>query len=146
MSQGERLRQAQALTQVAAMQSDLVEKGLGGIITDASKMYNTLMDICRMHGLDNPAQYWIDPESEQAQQAGMMAQQEAQQQAAQQSGMQAKILDIEQFKAQSDMAKDMADYEYKTAEALLKSQMEEFKITQDKAAADAAQQEYKDAT
>ena len=146
MSQGERQRQAQAVLTVLQMQNDLVEKGLGGIVTDASKMYNALTDYCRMAGLDNPAQYWIDPTSPQAQQAGQQQAMEAQQQAMAQQQVQDRVVSIEEFKAQTDAAKELREYERQVAEALLDSQMKEFEITQNQQTADQAQQEFERGT
>lgn len=122
LSQGERMRQSQALLGVMQMQNQMVQQGLGNILTDPSKMYNALTDYCRMAGLDNPAQYWINPASPQAQQAAQAAGQQQQQAAAMQAQQQDRIISMEEFKAQTDAQNDLRDYEYKVAQSLLDSE------------------------
>jgi uncharacterized membrane protein YgaE (UPF0421/DUF939 family) len=95
---------------------------MAGIITDASKIYNTVMDFCRMNGLDNPAQYWIDPSSPQAGQAAQQMAQSEQMQAQAQQATQDKIINIEQFKVMNDAQQQTRDHELKVAEQLMKSE------------------------
>ena len=86
MSVGERGRRSAALAQVLQNQITAMETGHEGIIADLPKMYNTLMDQARMGGLPMPEQYYIHPESPEAQQRiqqNMQEKQDEQQQAQQ---------------------------------------------------------------
>jgi len=80
MTLAERNQELQALQQVYIEQKQLIQAGYSGIITDETRAYNALMDMSRAAGVDDPYRYWIDPGSEQAQQAAQQKAQQAQQQ------------------------------------------------------------------
>ena len=107
MSTAERQRRAAALGQVVQMQQTAMEGGLAGQITDLSQIHRALIDMGRMLDLPNPEQYWISPESEQAQKSALGKQQAAEQekQAAQQLAlMQYQILpQVENIKSQTQL-------------------------------------------
>lgn len=118
MSMGERLRKAASLQTVLETQTALIQNGFGGILCDASKIFNTVMDFCRMSGLDNPIQYWIDPTSPQAQQTAMQQMQSAQRQAQGQQQTQDRIINLEQYKVQSEAQANIRDFELAVAKQL----------------------------
>lgn len=129
MSVGERSRQANALLQVLQMQQSAMQAGLSGVLTGTQQLYNTVTDFCRLAGLDNPSQYWINPASPEAQQAAQMAGMQAQQAAQQQSMMGQSIVQIEAFKAQQQAQEGLRDYEFKVGKAVLDSEVEQAKMT-----------------
>ncbi len=77
LSQGERMRQAQALGLVVQQQNEQREKGQDGVLIDNNGVYRALTDFAKMVGLANPAQYWINPQSPQAKQAAQMKMKQA---------------------------------------------------------------------
>ena len=150
MSPHERTKQAGALLQTLSMQQQALASGLKGILTDAGNVYNTVTDYCRMNGLDNPDQYWIDPDSEAAR---LMAQQMAQQQQMTQAQMNqqqqqafSSMLQVELAKIQAQMEASIREHEIKVAEMLLKSEAEQAKITQQTEQLDAQQAQIRNAS
>jgi hypothetical protein len=87
LSLGERARKLQALMAVQQQQMVAMQSGFDGVLVDASKIYNVQSDIVINSGLQSVERYWIDPASQQAQQAVQAKQQAAQEQAAQQAKM-----------------------------------------------------------
>lgn len=150
LSSGERARQAGALGQVMTIQQQLMEQGQEGVLTDKSKFYNAVADFCRMSGLDNIAQYFIDPESQSAQmaaqQSAMMAQEQAMAAAqAQQEQVQA-VFEIEQAKIQADVEKNLRQHELDVAKMLLESEEKQAEITQNVEELNERQQAIRDAS
>ena len=129
MSVGERSRQANALLQVLGLQKEAMANGFANVLTGPAQLYNSVTDFCRLAGLDNPSQYWINPGSPEAQQAAQQQGMAAQQSMAEQKMQMNKVIDIEAFKAQEEAQKDMAEYEYKVGKALLDSEVEQAKMT-----------------
>lgn len=81
MSVGERARVAATLRQVLMDQIALSKEGVDGVLVNVQGFYKTLMDWLRVNDVPNPEQYFIDPETPQAQQAmqqKMVAQQKEQ--------------------------------------------------------------------
>jgi len=105
MSTAERQRRAGALESVIAKQVQAMENGLAGQLVGLQQVHRALVDQGRMADLPSPEQYWIDPQSPDAQQAAQQAQQaqdESEQQQQQLALMQYQILpQVEQIKAQS---------------------------------------------
>lgn len=114
MSTGERGRRTSALMAIGQAQQQAMQQGLTGQLVGLPQIYQTAVDIGRMAGLPSPEQYWIDPESQQSQQAQQAAAQQAQQaqqmaqaqqqQAVQLAQMQATSLQqVEQIRSQNDL-------------------------------------------
>ena len=106
----ERMREMSTLERVLEQQMKVLEQGGDGILTDHSKLHNTLVDYARLGNLSHPDRYWIDPESPQAtqrkQQNAEQAQQQMamqQEQAASQAGIQLQLVQAELGKAQAQM-------------------------------------------
>jgi hypothetical protein len=109
--------------------------GQDGVLVGLPQLYNALIDFARASGLQAPEQYWVDPDSPQAQQAAQQKAQAAQQQAAAQAQAaqaqvqalqsietikaQARIADA-QISAQVQMQKQDIDAELKYADLRLK--------------------------
>jgi hypothetical protein len=136
MTQGEKQQRLQALNALIAQQVNFISQGKGDEITNDGKVYNAVMDWSRAANLDNPEQYWIDPDSEQAMQAkqGKAEQAQAQQQAQveaqnamieKQTQMQAEL-----FGLSKQLEKYVHDSElvYKYASDRLDAEVEEAKI------------------
>ncbi len=135
MTTGERMRMAQVLGGVIGQQLQAMQMGQDGVLVGLPQLYNALIDFARASGLQAPEQYWVDPDSPQAQQAAQQKAQAAQQQAAAQAQAaqaqvqalqsietikaQARIADA-QISAQVQMQKQDIDAELKYADLRLK--------------------------
>jgi len=86
---------AGAVAQVQAQQQLAIQGGLDGVLVGNPQLHCAATDFARLMGLPAPEQYWIDPESPEAQQALKQKQEQA---AAQQEQMAAAA------KAQGEMA------------------------------------------
>jgi hypothetical protein len=103
LSLGERARKLQALMSVQQQQMVAMQSGFDGVLVDASRIYNVQADIVINSGLQSVERYWIDPQSQQAQQAVQAKQQAAQQQAQQQQML--AQLQYQLAEAQNEIAK-----------------------------------------
>ena len=128
LSQGEKNFRMLALRQVIGMQVQLMESGGEGELVDKGALYSALMDWCRAATLENPDQYFIDPSSEQAQQAIAGKQQQAQQQQEMQQMMMQFGARLEEQKQQLQKYEHDTDLLLKWATERLHSEIEEAKI------------------
>lgn len=80
LSTGDRQRQAASLASIIAQQIAAAERGQDGVLVALPQIHNALIDYARMIGLNSPEQYWIDPASEEGQQAAQAKQQQMEQQ------------------------------------------------------------------
>ncbi len=146
LSQGQKVTRVNALNQVIGMQIQALSNGMEGQLINKGQVYNALMDLSRAAGLDNPDQYWTDPDSPQAQQA---AQEQAQQaEAAQQAAAtaQAQQAQLQQqvflMQAQIEKYKNDTELAYKYAADSLKAEIEEAKIVADVASLNQKQAQF----
>jgi hypothetical protein len=120
----ERSRRAQTLLGVIAQQTAAMQAGLGGQLTDLSKMHAALVDWAFMGGTDG-LRYWSDPESPKAQQA---AQQQAMSAAAQAKNAQDNAELLVGIQANADVAKSFAKLNFDYWNARLNAEIEEAKL------------------
>ncbi len=80
LSPTERNRKAAALLQVLTFQQQAVGAGGQDIIVNLDGIHRAVLDWAKSVDLDNPEKYFIDPESEQSQQAAQAASEKADQQ------------------------------------------------------------------
>ena len=66
MSPGERARRVNALSQVLDAQMMMADRGMDEVLVDLHSFNRALMDWARMAEVQNPEQYFIDPDSDQA--------------------------------------------------------------------------------
>jgi len=66
MSPGERSRRVAALGQVLDAQMMMADRGMDEVLVDLHSFNRTLLDWARMAEVQNPEQYFIDPDSDQA--------------------------------------------------------------------------------
>lgn len=69
LSMAERQRRYMILDAVIEKQMGAIQNGLDGVLASKKNVYNALVDQARIAGFENPERYWIDPDSQQAQQA-----------------------------------------------------------------------------
>jgi hypothetical protein len=68
-SPGERARRATALRQIIQDQIFLVQNGMEGVLVNVERFYRAYMDWARVADVPIPEQYYIDPQSDEAQSA-----------------------------------------------------------------------------
>jgi len=119
LSPGERARKTQALQTVLQTQLTLMQAGMPAVT--AQHIYKAVTNWAKCAELDNPEQYFVHPESEQAQQMSQQQAEQAQQQ--QQMQMQVETLP-EQVKLQ---IAEMEDKTKRDIEAL-RAEVEEMKV------------------
>lgn len=112
-SDSQRAKRMVALDSVLQKQVAAMGQGMDGILTDASKVYNTAYDWTTTAMLPAPERYWIDPNSEQAKAAAdRKAQQQEADRQAQADGMRAAMM-LEKYKTDAksftDLVKTMVD-------------------------------------
>lgn len=76
-SQGERQRQASALTGITMDQKEMLEKQMP--LVTPQKLYDASIDRAMYLGVSNPEQYYVDPQSEEGRQLSQQQQQQQQQ-------------------------------------------------------------------
>jgi hypothetical protein len=129
MSVGERGRRMQALQYATQTATGMMQAGMDGVLVNLDGIYQSVVDFLRLAGLPNADQYFVNPKSQESQQA---AQQKAQQaQAAQQAQMQQAQQQMEfQYRLMTDMEKVKGEYRAQTEQ--LKGQLEAVKIQTDR--------------
>ena len=135
LSVGERAHQKAALETTITVQKDALLNGLGGVLTDAGKMYDAIIDWGRAVMLPNPERYWIDPGSEDAIAAGekQKADSDAQQQAVADLQLQLGHMQVTMEKYNTDQ-----ELRFKYFSEVLKSEIEEAKLVAEGADAELA--------
>ena len=132
LSQGEKLSRLSALRQVIAAQIDIYSQGKDRELVDDGNVYNALMDFARAANLENPEQYWVDPDSDPAKRARReKEQQQQQQQQAQLQALQAQQQTQNQvfyLQQQLEKYKHDTDLVFKYFSERLKSEIEEAKL------------------
>lgn len=132
LSAGEKTQRLQALTQVIGKQGEIIQQGLGGQLADLGGLYNAVMDWNRAAGLPNPEQYWIDPDSEEAQAVAQQKAQaeQAQQQAAAQAQQQQQAFQEEVLAGgmMLDLYKHNTEYTYKYDSDRLDAEIKEAEL------------------
>lgn len=134
LSIAERVQKKTALEQVIAQQQNILERGLGGQLTDMPAVYRATLDWTRAAALDNGERYFVDPESKPAQEAKAAADGAAKAQAEQQLKLQDQIASSERqvaaMKSAIDKYKADTDAGFKYFDAVLSAQVEAMKLGQ----------------
>jgi len=141
-SQGERLRRAQALAQIH--QQQLALRQMGSIVVNDSSIFQVVYDQADLLNLPNPHEYFINPKSQEGQQAAQWQQQWQQQQQAQQQQLQelqqklaavqaeaqVRVARAQEAKVALDAENDRLREQIKAMEAAEKSSLERDKLAQ----------------
>jgi hypothetical protein len=121
-SDSQRAKKMVSLDSVLQKQIAAMQQGMDGVLTDASRIYNSAYDWTTTAMLTGPERYWIDPKSEQAQKAAQGKAQQAQaQQQAQGDGMRAAMM-LEKYKVDAKSFTDLV-------KTLVDAAIEEAKLT-----------------
>jgi hypothetical protein len=151
-SQGERLRMAGAMQGIQAIQKEMLAQGM--ITTTAEQLYESSVDMAEYLGVAHAEKYFLDPNSEEGQQAAQQMQQQQQQMqqkaevqerfqmqlAMQQAESQATIAQAEMGKVQAQMQNNQLKHEIErlnqqidALKAGVDSRLEEEKMNRDTA-------------
>jgi hypothetical protein len=114
LTSGERSRLIGILSGILAQQKEMMGSGMDGIMVTPANIHNTLVDIGRLGGLNAVEQYWVDPASQEGQQAAQQKQQAAQQQTQEQQqaammqmqGQTRMMVAVEEAKNQGKLAQE----------------------------------------
>lgn len=119
-SMGERMHVSQTLFQALQMYGQALAQGLEGEVVSKQGLYKMTVDWMRVNLVDNPESYFIDPGSQQAQQAAQAKQQQAAQQAQQTADQASQIAALpEQIAAQKDKYKSDQETAFKYFDSVL---------------------------
>ena len=128
MSPGERSRRAAALGQVIDSQLMLADKGMDEVLVGLPEFNRALMDWARLNEVQNPEQYYIDPESERSQAALQSKAKQAEQMDMQKKALMQQAFGLEQIRTSLQKYISDADRQFKYFDSVLKSEVEEAKI------------------
>ena len=126
MTSAEKSQRIQALNAVVMQQETLAMGGGMGSLVDKSKLYNAMTDWLRANDLGQPEQYFVDPTSQEAQQAEQMQAQQMEQQQQQMRQMEQQMVQMQQ---QFELEKQANELRFKYYDANLDAEVEEAKIT-----------------
>lgn len=128
MSPGERSRRVAALGQVIDAQMMLSDKGMDQVLVDLEGFNRALMDWARLSEVQNPEQYFVDPESDKSQAALQNKQQQAQDLDNQKKTLMQHAFGLEQLRLSFEKYRTDADRQFDYFNAVLGSEVEEAKI------------------
>ena len=108
LTEVERRQKIQNLTMLTQQLMQMNQQGQGGILTDISKVYNSMADWVRCANIGKPEEYLLDPLSEQS----MMTQRENAERANQQMNQARDMLQLQQ--AMGEMKIELDKYKHDT--------------------------------
>ena len=132
MSEHQRMQMRSVLEQHLLQQEKLMTNGMDGVLVDLETYHATLVDWSKAGGLMMPGRYWIDPNSEPAQQALVQKQQQAQQQAQEQKDLQERLfatqVQIGDRDNKTDLIKHLTQLRFDYFNSVLDSEIEEMRV------------------
>ena len=128
LSPAERSRKASSLTQTIQLQQAALQMGGQDIVVNLNGIHRAVLDWSRAVDLDNAEKYWVDPESQESQQAG--AEQVQKQEALEQAQLQTLAAEAAANNANSerDFVMDQLKLQFDYFKAILTAETEESKI------------------
>lgn len=134
LSPAERNRKANSLLTTIQFQTQAIQAGGNGIIVDLNGIHRAMLDWSRSVDLDNADKYWIDPESEQSQQASQAAEAKTKEQFDAQIGAVTAEAQAQAFNTKADHDIDLQKIAFQYFDSILKADTEDAKIIGDAAA------------
>jgi len=132
LSVAERAQMQGQLATIISQQTQALQAGLAGVVTDIPQMYNALLDWSRAGLIDNGERYWINPSSkpaQQRQQETKQKQQQQQQQAVQIAAMAAMAeQNAAKISAIQDQVQANQDRQFDYWKEALRAAVEELKL------------------
>jgi hypothetical protein len=128
MSPGERTRRVNALGQVIDAQMMLADKGMDEVMVNLTGFNRALLDWARMAEVQNPEQYFVDPESDEAKEAIQSKRKQAQQMDAQRKALMQQAMGLEQLRTAFEKYRTDAELQFKYFDSVLGAEVEEARI------------------
>ena len=128
MSPGERQRKVNALQQIIQAQMSLSDRGMDQVLVDLDGFNRALMDWARLAEVQNPEQYFVDPESDRSQAALQNKQKQAEEMDAQKKTLMQQAFGLEQLRTAFEKYRTDAEMQFKYFDSVLKSEVEEMKV------------------
>ena len=128
MSPGERSRRVAALGEVINAQMMLSDKGMDQVLVDLDGFNRALLDWARLSEVQNPEQYFIDPESDRSKAALKNKGKQAAEIDSQKKALMQQAFGLEQLRTAFEKYRTDAELQFKYFDSVLKSEVEEAKI------------------
>lgn len=128
MSPGERNRRVNALSQVIQAQLMLSDKGMDQVLVDLDGFNRALLDWARLAEVQNPEQYFIDPESDRSKAALENKSKQAAQMDQQKKALMQQAFGLEQLRTAFEKYRTDSELQFKYFDSVLKSEVEEMKV------------------
>jgi hypothetical protein len=128
MSAGERSRRAGSLGQVIDAQMMLADKGMDEVLVNLGGFNRALLDWARLMEVQNPEQYFLDPESKESQEALAKNNEARQAESMQRKTLMQQAFSLEQLRVALGKYDGDADRTLEYFKAVLDSEVEEAKI------------------
>ena len=128
MSPGERSRRVTALGEVINAQMMLSDKGMNKVLVDLDGFNRALLDWARLSEVQNPEQYFIDPESDRSQAALQGKNEQAEQHENQKKALMQQAFGLEQLRTAFEKYRTDAELQFKYFDSVLKSEVAEATI------------------
>ena len=135
LSVQERGQMKMALESIVAKQTELFGGGMDGVLVSLQNYHNALTDWGRASMIDNPERYFVDPNSQGAQQASQAKQEQNQAASDQEEELNQMVFgmqnQLEQMKIENDRLKAEQELQFKYFDARLDAEVAEAKIVGD---------------
>lgn len=131
MSAGERTRRADSLGQVIDAQMMLSDKGMDEVLVNLDGFNRALMDWARLREVQNPEQYFLDPQSPESQQALKKKDEARQAESMQRKTLMQNAFGLEQLRISLGKYEGDANRVLEYFKAVLDAEIEEAKIVGD---------------
>jgi hypothetical protein len=128
MSPGERSRRVTALGEVINAQMLLSDKGMDQVLVDLGGFNRALLDWARLSEVQNPEQYFVDPESDSSKAALQNKQKQAQDLDMQKKTLMQQAFGLEQMRIAFEKYRQDSDLQFKYFAEVLGVEVEEAKI------------------
>lgn len=128
MSPGERARRVNAMTQVIDSQLMLADKGMDEVLVDIHGFNRALMDWARLAEVQNPEQYYLDPDSQESQAALKSKQKASEEQKLQKAALMQQSFGLEQVRTSFEKYRQDTDLQFKYFDSVLRAEVDEAKI------------------
>jgi len=128
MSPGERTRRISAMAQVIDAQMMLADRGMDEVLVDLDSFYQALTDWARLSEVQNPEQYFPDPQSDKAQAALQSKEKQRAQDKQQRAMLMQQAFGLEQLRTAFEKYRTDAELQFKYFAEVLGAEVEEAKI------------------
>ena len=128
MSPGERLRRINAMAQVIDSQMMLADKGMDEVLVNLDGFNRALLDWARLAEVQNPEQYYLDPQSPGSKAALESKAKQAQQQKMDRAMLMQQAFGLEQLQRGLDKYQHDTELQFKYFAEVLGAEVEEAKI------------------